>query len=173
MTLKIIGAVCIIISCTAIGFSLSYRVHGRYRELTELKKILYLLSGEIKFGSSTLEEAFQTVAERSGPPYDGFFSYLSEEMQKRSSVTLAEIWRSGLETKLKPARLSKGDREILLHVGNDMGCLDKETQLKTLALAGEQLEDVRKSLYIELPKKMKLYNYLGILAGVFLTILLI
>ena len=61
----------------------------------------------------------------------------------------------------------------LERVGDDLGCLDIETQLKTLSLLVEQFDDARKSLQEELPKKMKLYNYLGILTGVFLTILLI
>lgn len=173
MTVKIIGAACIIIACSAIGFGQSYKLHIRYKELVELKKILYLLSGEIRFGSSTLEEAFQVVAERSEPPYEGFFSYLSGEMRKRNSQTMEKIWKTAVEMKLSSSRLSKEDREILLRMGDDLGCLDKETQLKTLALTMEQLDEMGKSLRVELPKKMKLYNYLGILTGVFLTIFLI
>lgn len=173
MILKIIGSACIIIACTAIGFGLSYRLHGRYRELLELRKILYLLSGEIRFGSSTLDEAFCTVSERSDSVYKEFFAYLSDEMKKRNSMTLEDLWKNAVETKLQKAHLSREDRMNLERVGDDLGCLDKETQLKTLSLLVEQFDDARKSLQEELPKKMKLYNYLGILTGVFLTILLI
>ena len=86
---------------------------------------------------------------------------------------MEKIWKTAVEMKLSSSRLSKEDREILLRMGDDLGCLDKETQLKTLALTMEQLDEMGKSLRVELPKKMKLYNYLGILTGVFLTIFLI
>lgn len=173
MTIKIIGAVCIIIACTAIGFSGSYRLYGRYGELAELKKILCLLSGEIRFGSSTLEEAFGTMAERVEVPYSGFFNWLSEKMGERTSVSLAALWQEAVEKRLPGARLDRGDKELLGRIGKDLGCLDRETQLNTIALAAEQVEERKQALSGELPKKMKLYNCLGILSGVFLTILLI
>ena len=162
MAFKIIGAVCIIISTTAIGFGQSFRLHLRYRELLELKKILCLFSGEIRFGGGTLEEAFETVAGRCRFPFQKFFLFLTEEMQNRA---LAE--------QLKEAHLTDGDKEILVRLGTELGCLDLETQLHTIALAAEQVEDARRELHEELPKKMRLYNCLGILAGVFITILLI
>ncbi len=173
MTIKIIGAVCIIIACTAIGFSKSYRLYGRYGELTELKKILCLLSGEIRFGSSTMEEAFETMAERVEAPYNGFFGWLSGKLKERTSVSLSELWREAVEKKLSGARLDRGDKELMIRLGRDLGCLDRETQLNTITLAAEQVEERKQELSGELPKKMKLYNCLGILSGVFLTILLI
>ena len=60
-----------------------------------------------------------------------------------------------------------------MRLGTELGCLDLETQLHTIALAAEQVEDARREFHEELPKKMRLYNCLGILAGVFITILLI
>ncbi len=173
MALKVTGAVCIIIATTAIGFGQSFRLHLRYRELLELKKILCLFSGEIRFGGGTLEEAFETVAGRSSPPFRRFFLFLTEEMKKKEGERLMEIWNRAVEAGFKEAHLTAADQEILLRLGNELGCLDRETQLATIALAAEQVEDARQELHGELPKKMRLYNCLGILAGVFLTILLV
>lgn len=173
MALKVIGAVCIIISTTAIGFGQSFRLHLRYRELQELKKILCLLSGEIRFGGGTLEEAFEQVAGRSDPPFQGFFLFLAEEMRKKEGERLMDIWNRAAGERLKDAHLTRTDQEIVARLGNEMGLLDRETQLRTIALAAEQVEDARKELQGELPKKMRLYNCLGILAGVFITILLV
>lgn len=170
---KIIGAACIIVATTAIGFGQSFRIHLRYRELLEFKKLLHLLSGEVRFGGGTLEETFRTMAGRSRPPFQGFFDFLAEEMEKRAGERLTEIWERAVEEKLSASHLTAQDKEILLRLGNELGCLDRETQLKTIALTVEQVEDVRKELHGELPKKMRLYNCLGILAGVFITILLI
>lgn len=173
MAFKIIGAVCIIISTTAIGFGQSFRLHLRYRELLELKKILCLFSGEIRFGGGTLEEAFETVAGRCRFPFQKFFLFLTDEMQKKEGERLVDIWNRALAEQLKEAHLTDGDKEILVRLGTELGCLDLETQLHTIALAAEQVEDARRELHEELPKKMRLYNCLGILAGVFITILLI
>ncbi|MCI8504804.1 MAG: hypothetical protein HFI67_01275 [Lachnospiraceae bacterium] len=173
MAFKIIGAVCIIISTTAIGFGQSFRLHLRYGEILELKKILCLFSGEIRFGGGTLGETFEKMAGRSKAPFQKFFLFLTEEMQKKEGERLMDIWSRAVEEQLKEAHLTEADREILLRLGNELGCLDRETQLHTISLAAEQVEDVRQELHGELPKKMRLYNCLGILAGVFITILLI
>ena len=100
MGMKIAGAVCIIVACTAMGFSFSFRLRCRYGELTELKKILYLLSGEIRFGGSTLDEAFEMVRDRCEEPYRGFFSALSGELKKGGGRTLSQIWREAVNEKL-------------------------------------------------------------------------
>ena len=84
-----------------------------------------------------------------------------------------DIWNRAVEEQLKNAHLNSMDKEILVRLGNELGCLDRETQLHTIALAVEQVEDARSELHGELPKKMRLYNCLGILAGVFITILLV
>ncbi len=173
MIFKIIGSACVIISTTAIGFGQSFRVHLRYKELLELKKLLHLLSGEVRFSGGTLEETFAVMAGRSSPPFNGFFDFLVEEMGKRAGERLVVIWSRAVEGRLSSSHLTGTDKEILLRLGNELGCLDRETQLQTIALAAEQVEDVRKELHVELPKKMRLYNCLGILAGVFITILLI
>lgn len=173
MAFRIIGAVCIIIATTAIGFGQSFRLHLRYKEILELKKILCLFSGEIRFGGGTLEETFETVAKRSDPPFRGFFLFLTEEMKKKEGERLMEIWNQAVTEHLKEAHLTDMDKEILIRLGNELGCLDRETQQNTIALAMEQIEDVRQELHGELPKKMRLYNCLGILGGVFITILLI
>lgn len=173
MAFKIIGAVCIIIATTAIGFGQSFRLHLRYRELLELKKILCLFSGEVRFGGGTMEEAFETVARMSGPPFRNFFLFLTGEMKKKEGERLTDIWNRAVEEHLKDAHLTDSDKDILIRLGNELGCLDRETQQNTIALATEQVEDTRKELHEELPKKMRLYNCLGILAGVFITILLV
>lgn len=173
MIFKIAGAVCIIISTTAIGFGQSFRLHLRYRELLELKKLLNLLSGEVRFGGGNLEETFGAMAGYSSPPFRGFFDFLAGEMEKRAGERLTDIWNRAVTEQLSDSHLTVADKEIFFRLGNELGCLDRETQLQTIALATEQTEDARKELHGELPKKMRLYNCLGILAGVFITILLI
>ena len=51
--------------------------------------------------------------------------------------------------------------------------MDKVAQLQTLAFAKQQLEERRQELLRELPVKRRLYGCLGVLSGLFLTILLI
>jgi len=173
MEIKIIGAVLVIASCSILGFMKSVRIRGRYRELLEWKKLLHLIGGEIRFGRNTLEEAFGSVAEKCEQPHRDFFFYLSDHIKKRTGTTMAEIWNAAVAETLFTSQLEPMDKEVLGSLGKELGCLDQETQLKTLQLTLEQLEDIRTELYKELPQKTKLYNSLGILAGIFLTILFI
>lgn len=173
MWLKAAGAACVVLSCTAMGFLKSLRLNGRLRELTELKRLLGLLEGMIRFGGGTLEEAFEVAADRGSPPYSGFFLELAAQMKECGGKTLGQLWQKAMETKLGASGLSEDEKAVLRTLGRDLGFLDREAQLKALALSEEQLEEARERLLEELPAKTKLYNYLGILAGVFITILLI
>ena len=170
---RIIGAVLVITACSAMGLSMSRRISGRYRELVEWKRILGLIEGRIRFGGGTLREIFTELAEKEGAPYDRFFAHTAAAMEQGTGIRLSEHWSSALKAELSDAWLSPDDLAFLDRLGRDLGELDKVAQLQTLAFAKQQLEERRQELLRELPVKRRLYGCLGVLSGLFLTILLI
>ena len=170
---RIIGAALVILSCSAMGLSMSRRIAGRYRELVELKRLLGLMEGRIRFGGGTLREIFTELAEQAEPPYNRFFAHAAASMEQGTGIHLSEHWSGAMRAELSETRLAPDDLVLLEDLGRDLGGLDKATQLQTLMFAAQQLEERRQELLLELPVKRKLYSCLGVLSGLFLTVLLL
>ena len=56
---KIVGAILVIFSSSAMGLYLSNELKTRIVDLKELKKILLLLRGDIQYANTLLPEAVQ------------------------------------------------------------------------------------------------------------------
>ena len=65
------------------------------------------------------------------------------------------------------------DKENLVRFGENLGYLDREMQLGTIDLYLNQLEEEINEQAIVARERTKLYNVLGIMAGIFITIVMI
>lgn len=88
-------------------------------------------------------------------------------------VGFQELWEQQLRELQKETVLSDTNIEELKRLGNQLSYPDKETQLGAMELYSRRLKEQEEHLTRELPVKMKLGATLGILAGMFLVILLI
>ena len=61
----------------------------------------------------------------------------------------------------------------LIHFGENLGYLDKHMQMNTFELYLSQLDDEITELSRTVKGKAYLYNSLGIMAGIFITIIMI
>lgn len=170
--LKLCGIILIIASTTGIGFSVGNNMRLRLEELKELKKILGMLRGEIRYTGTPLYEAFGIIGKRTKGAYSDFFMQTAKELEELSGKSLRFIW-NGLREKNKESHLSDKDWERLMQFGDNLGYLDKEMQLGTIELYLEQIETELAEGYANYSKNSRLYQALGICSGLFLTIMLI
>ncbi len=68
---KILGGAMVIFSTSAYGFLMSRDLQKRLQELKEIKKIMFLLKGEIGFGMTPILEAAGNIAGRCGSVMSG------------------------------------------------------------------------------------------------------
>lgn len=173
MYFKLIGSVLVICSTAAIGFYFSSMIQGRIRDLIELKKTIYIMRGDIQYGNTPLPEAISSIGRRSRNHFKQFFLGVSEGLMKQEGETFFTIWSQGVEELLVETYLTKKDKESLSRLGEHLGYLDKQMQLKTIDLYVEQLEMELKETTDTMKDKMRLYNTLGVLSGIFITIILL
>lgn len=173
MVSKFLGICLIIGSSTAIGFWLSNRLKERIDELEIIKKLFMLLRGEIKYNHAALSEAFQTIARRMDNLYGRLLSKVSEQMDSMEGQTFTQIWTQCAEEGLKESALNKEDREKLISMGGQLGYLDIEMQLGTIELYLEQLQDEIQNARECLKRNGKLYQTMGVIAGIFVVILMV
>ena len=173
MYLKIIGAILVIASSTGIGLYFSNLTKGRVTDLKALKRNIFILRGDIRYGNTPLPEAIEALAIRNNDNFKEFFHGVVLELKKLDGLTFAKIWDKGIKNYLKESYINATDREQLNKLGETLGYLDKDMQIKTIDLYIEQLENELEEATRTVKEKTRLYNLLGVLFGIFVTIVMI
>jgi stage III sporulation protein AB len=171
--MKIIGCILVIGSSTGMGFFFSNEMRCRIEDLKELRKLIGLLRGDIRYASTPLPEAIGAITRRHNGNYHAFFEHVSTCLQELSGHTFSEIWKEAVHKELSDTSLSGKDKLHLIQFGENMGYLDKDMQMNTIDLFITQLEDEIKDLSKTVKEKSYLYNTLGIMAGIFIIIIMI
>ena len=173
MVAKIIGAILVIASSGGIGLYFSIILKERISDLKELNKIIVILRGEIRYASTPLPEAVGGLAYRTNGEYRRFLLAVAGELDKLEGKSFSEIWNSCVEKELVDTSLNKKDRLLLTRLGENLGYLDKEMQLNTIDLYITQIQGELDDAVDTVKEKVRLYNMLGVMAGIFITIVLI
>lgn len=170
---KFLGICLILAAAGGWGWGYCRQLRQRLEQLRQLQQLLLLLRGEIQYQCSTLPEAF----ERCGRQVDSVCGRWLEETGRRlnamEGVGFQELWEQQLRRLQTMTVLTAGTMEALRRLGNQLSYPDKETQLGAMDLYSQRLKEEEEELTKELPVKMKLGTTLGVLAGMFLVILLI
>lgn len=170
---KVVGCILIILSSTLMGFYCSNELKSRINDLKELRKLIVLLRGDIRYGSTPLPEAISAIARRHDGNFKEFLVKVSERLSERLGNTFSQIWKEAVEKELYTTSLNKKDKYQLIQFGENLGYLDKEMQMNTLDLFLSQMEDEIQELSKTAKEKTYLYNSLGIMGGIFISIILI
>ncbi len=173
MFLKLLGAVFVIISCSKIGADMAARLSVRRGILKKIKVMVIHLRGEILYGNAPLYEGFQKAGKRAGGPEGLLFETVAERVLKGLGEDFFTIWQEEAGAYAARTPLSGEEGEQLLAFGEHLGYLDREMQERTLTLYLEELEQEIEGLNQEISQKSRLYTSAGVLAGLFLTVILI
>ncbi|MGN0466695.1 MAG: stage III sporulation protein AB [Lachnospiraceae bacterium] len=169
--IRVVGCVLLILSGYLGGLYFSNSCKMRLEQLYELKRIIQILEGEIRYKKTALPEAFFSVAKRTKPPFSNFFCSVAKELLENRKTGMGEIWKEKVEKLLGESKLAKNDKNSLIQLGNSLGYLDGRSQIDSLQLYMEQLcEEIKKSRE-ELYKKGKVYQCLGVSSGILLVLI--
>lgn len=169
---RLTGAALVIISCSGMGFYMADQWREHLKTVEILKKMIYLLKGEIVYGNSPLAEALESTGKKGGGALGELFLKVSERLQNQEGEVFYAIWKEEIDRMPKEVCLSKEDRESLKGLGEHLGYLDMGMQERTILLYLEQLDLVIDYLRKHKQEKSRLYTSLGIMGGLFLTIVM-
>lgn len=171
--LKILGAMLIIMSTSAMGYLYSFGYRERVRQLRELQFSLNSLSSEILYASNPLWIAFSNVSKVCTSPFKELFLKISENLKNRSTETLVEAFNLAYNEYKEEFYLEKEDIELLNTFIQGLSSNDTEGHKKNFNIAIKKLESIEKDAEDKRQKNEKLYNYLGVLSGLLIVILLV
>lgn len=171
--MKIVGCVLVIASSSGMGFFFSNELRCRIEDLRELRKLVSLLRGDIRYANTPLPEAISTITRRHSGSFDTFFHTVSSKLRELSGHTFAQIWKDAVQKELNKTSLSKKDKLHMIQFGESLGYLDKDMQMNTIDQFLSQLDEEIRDLTKTIKEKAYLCNTLGIMAGIFITIIMI
>lgn len=170
---KILGGAMVIFSTSAYGFLMSRDLQKRLLELKEIKKIMFLLKGEIGFGMTPILEAAGNIAGRCGSVMGGILRELEAHNGVVKNSSLGDIWKNVFEKGLCNTHLSEREKERLVSLGDSLGLMDTQTQINALEAYMDELDTSIEELSKILPTKTRLYRSLGVMLGVIITIIMV
>lgn len=156
-----------------MGFSGSMRLSEQIRILEKLLQMVICLKGEIRCGNASLPDAFYGAAGRMNGKYREFLISAADRMKAGTGEKLSQICRECAESALKKSCLTHGEKDAFFSVGEYLGYMDLEMQIKQLSLYEKNLEEEISRLKEEASGKKRLYRSLGILGGLLLAVLLV
>lgn len=169
---KLAGAVILFFSVSAFGFLFADRLRLRYEEWLYFKKIVLMMRGEIRYHISGIAETFSALSRHVREPYASLFSELAFRIEQADSSSFSDLWNGVVVNGLKGSSFCVKDLEKIKELGENIGFLDKEMQLGYFDLFLENLEQSLEEVREKIRKDGKLYQVLGILAGLFLILFL-
>lgn len=173
MYLKIIGCLFIMTSTIAIGWEKAEELKERVKRLEELKCMMLLLQGELRFHHAALSEAFENVSDRVREPLCTFLRETAERLEKHDGENFEMIWDNASKNLLLQPGFKKEDGSLLELLRGSLGYLDLELQTETLNQTIFRTEEAISVAKEEQKQKGRLYQTMGVTAGAVLTLLVI
>lgn len=170
---KGLGICLILAAAGGAGWSYCRQIRQKLEQVRQLQQLLLLLQGEVQYHCSTLPEAFERCGRQGSGICGRWLAETGRRLNAMEGVGFQELWEQQLRELQKVTVLPDANIEELKRLGNQLSYPDKETQLGAMELYSRRLKEQEECLTRELPVKMKLGTTLGILAGMFLVILLI
>lgn len=171
--MKLVGTVLVITSCSAMGAGMAARLSERLALLKRIRVLVIHLKGEILYANVPLAEGFDRTGKRAGKAEGELFRRVSERLMKGSGESFFDIWKDEAHGFLETSPLTEREGEQLISFGEHLGYLDREMQERTILLYLEELEEEIEGISREIAQKRRLYTSAGIMAGLFLAVILV
>lgn len=171
--LKMAGAAMVVAGTSGYGVWMAGNYQNRLSLLEQLRKMIFLLKGQILYANAPLPEALEAVGERTEGVLSEWMLQVSKRLAEQQGEPFCQIWREEVGRLDADAALAKTDRQSLAALGEHLGFLDCEMQERNLLLYLEQLDLVIGELRSHRQERCRLYTSLGVMSGMFLAVLLL
>ena len=170
MGYKWVGAVLIVTSCTACGFSIAAGKRKEEYLMLQLLEIFRFMETELLYRLTPLPELCQMAAGASRGILRNVFLNLYRELCRQKLPDAGSCMAAAIG---KCGDIPNRIRSILSQLGYSLGRYDMEGQLQGIRAVHRRTEESLESLRKNRDERLRGYQTLGICAGMALAIILI
>lgn len=165
--IKYVGIIAIIISSALVGITLSDKLKKRVKEINSINHMLDEISILIRYKAMTVYEIINVLRENQMYNSLTFLNQISCNVQ----MPFSEAWEKSIDN--MQSDLNSSDKKLLKSFGCSLGTSDISGQLSSIEVFKADFSKIENDAIVLYDKKSKLYRSLGILCGMFLSIMLI
>ncbi len=170
MSIKILGAVLIILGCGGFGFRIAAAHLKEEKSLRQLVVLLDYMECELQYRLTSLPVLCRQAAAEGNTQLHRAFLYLACELENQIAPDVDRCMNAALE---KVKEMPIYTREAMLLLGRTLGRFDMEGQLKGLEIVRQQCRRELDKLCSNKEMRLRSYQTLGLCAGAAMAILLI
>lgn len=170
MTLKIIGAVLIILSCGSVGFQMAAAQRREENMLETLCNLLDYMECELQYRMTPLPALCASVAGQTKGPLHNLFNLLSQELENQISPDAQSCMHAAIG---KCRGLPQQVVLSLQELGKTLGVFDIDGQITGLEASRKVCQMRLSFLRQNKDSRLRGYQTLGLCAGAALVILFI
>lgn len=171
--LKEIGAICVVLGASVMGFGFAGNVRRQIRQLSAMEDAFEYLKSEIVYRRTPLPQAFELLAEASSEPavrafFDRCANQLAQIPNESVQVAFRIAWNQTHDLALPAAA-----QQTILMLGTSLGQFDLEGQERAITLALERLKTLLGRLDQKKSARCRSYATIGICAGLAVAVILL
>jgi stage III sporulation protein AB len=170
MSLKLIGALFVILGCGGVGFSYAAAHRREEQNLRHLASALDFIECELQYRLTPLPELCRMAAQENHGCIKDVLMTLGEELENHSSPDVLSCMNV-VYASVKD--IPKRTRNALDVMAQSLGRFDLEGQLKGLSLVRSTCRRYLEELSANRDVRLRSYQTLGLCAGAALAILLV
>lgn len=170
MTMKIFGALLIVLSCGGFGFMVASRHLKEEKSLRQLIILLDYMECELQYRMTSLPILCRQVASEGNTQVHRSFLYLAQELEDQVSPDVCRCMSAAL---VKAKELPRYTHKAMLMLGHSLGRFDLDGQIKGLTFVRQQCNRDIDKLCENKDARLRSYQTLGLCAGAAMAILLV
>lgn len=171
--LKLAGILLLMIGCTGLGINKVSEEKRRIKELREIRRMIIRMQNEMRYGKRTLPEICLLFGQCMEEPYRSAFLELFYKLEENDGTVLNKMWKEQMDTCMMGLPLKEEEKNILKNLPEHLGIQDETMQAADIGQSLDMLEDHIHQAEAEYENKIRVIMSISVMAGLFLTILLL
>ena len=172
MWMKILGSALVTVSCSGLGMWKAEQWKEHRKMLEQIRKMILLLKGEILYAHAPLGEALEHVGRKSEGAPAKLFCQVADRIGQQDGELFYDLWKEAVNSSREELLMTEKECQEFQAFGEHLGYLDLGMQERNLLLYLEQVDGQISFLKQNVRERTKLYTSLGIMGGLFLSIMM-
>lgn len=172
MTVRIVAGIVILVGCGYAGILFASAFKKRVKQLEEL----YFIVGQMEFDIDFLNIPICGSLERLSGLCEGgiknVLDYVRAELKKEKCLNMYDLWKRAFERFEHELALTDSDKKIIFDFSKNLGVGDRKREKNNIRATIMRLEAACEDARHYASTNSKMYRGLGILAGIFIVIVL-
>ena len=169
MTIRIIGAIFIFVSCGAFGIRIAAGYRNSIKEMRQLIGILTMMESELAYRKLPLEPLCRSLSTKSTGYISVALLHLADALERNNEPDVAICIHYAMDKTKHMSELVKDGFQLL---GATLGTLDADEQIKQLKFVKSECQDLLQTYIQTKQPHIQSCQTLGLCAGAAMAILL-